>query len=229
MDKKSAMLCARIAHAAYGRGFDMPDFKLLGRFENAGTDTQGIFGEAFGNTFLLAFRGSEETGIADWINDLKFLPANFPYGQKNNTAIKVHSGFIEAYNSVREAMFKAAKETPHKQIIVTGHSLGAALATMCAVDIKYNLSDKSVSVYTFGSPKVGNADFAKFYNKHVPQTYRVVNSVDVVPNLPPNIPLVVSYEHVGELHHLGDLQASQVSANAGMCHLPVNYIKCLEA
>jgi hypothetical protein len=50
-----------------------------------------------------------------------------------------------------------------------------------------------------------------------------------VPNLPPNIPLIVSYEHVGELHHLGDLQASQVSAEAGMCHLPANYIKCLEA
>jgi triacylglycerol lipase len=229
MDQKSAMLCARIAHAAYGRGFDMPDFKLLGRFENAGTDTQGIFGEAFGNTFLLAFRGSEETGIADWINDLKFLPAGFTYGEKDNTAIKVHSGFIRAYDSVREAMFKAAKETPHKQIIVTGHSLGAALATLFAVDIKYNLRDKSVSVYTFGSPKVGNADFAKFYNKLVPQTYRVVNSVDIVPNLPPNIPLIVSYEHVGELHHLGDLQASQVSAEAGMCHLPANYIKCLEA
>jgi hypothetical protein len=76
---------------------------------------------------------------------------------------------------------------------------------------------------------VANADFAKFYNKLVPQTSRVVNSVDIVPNLPPNIPLIVSYEHVGELHHLGDLQASQVSAEAGMCHLPANYIKCLEA
>ncbi len=229
MDTKMAMLCARIAHAAYGKGFDMKDFQLLGRFENAGTDTQGIFGVAYGNTFILAFRGSEETGIADWINDLKFMPADFAYGEKGNTAIKVHYGFIETYGSVREAMFKAAKETPHQQIVCTGHSLGGALATLCAVDIKYNLPDKVVSAYTFGSPKVGNAEFVNFYNKLVPQTYRVVNSVDVVPNLPPNIPLVISYEHVGELQHLGDLQASQVSADVGMCHLPQNYIKCLEA
>lgn len=229
MDKKVAMLCARIAHAAYGQGFDMRDFQLLGRFENTGTDTQGIFGVAYGNTFILAFRGSEETGIADWINDLKFLPADFPYGEKGNTAVKVHYGFIEAYKSVREAMFKAAKETPHKQIICIGHSLGAALATLCAADLKNNLPGKAISVYTFGSPKVGNDEFAKAYNKLVPQTYRIVNGVDMVPNLPPDIPLVVSYVHVGELHHLGDLQASQVSADAGMCHLPVNYIKCLEA
>ncbi|NJN92739.1 MAG: lipase family protein [Anaerolineales bacterium] len=228
MDKKTAMLCARIAHAAYGKGFDMKEFKLHGRFENAGTHTQGIFGVAFGNTFILAFRGSEETGIADWINDLKFLPADFAYGEKGNSAIKVHYGFIEAYNSVREAMFKAAKESDYKQIICTGHSLGAALATLCAVDIKYNLPDKQVSAFTFGSPKVGNAEFVAFYNKLVPQTYRIVNSVDIVPSLPPNIPLVVNYEHVGELHHLGDLQASQVSADVGMCHLPQNYVKCLE-
>jgi predicted lipase len=228
MDKKTAMLCIRIAHAAYGRGFDMKDFQLLGRFENAGTDTQGIFGTAFGNTLILAFRGSEETGIADWIRDLKFLPADFAYGEKGNTTIKVHHGFIEAYNSVREAMFKVAQETPHKQIICTGHSLGGALATLCALDVKYNLPAKVVSTYTFGSPKVGNEAFAKFYDKYVPQTYRIVNGVDLVPTLPPDIPLVVNYEHVGELHHLGDLKASQVSADAGLCHLPVNYIKCLE-
>lgn len=229
MDKKTAMLCARIAHAAYGKGFDMPGFQLLGRFENAGTDTQGIFGVINANTFLMAFRGSEETGIADWIRDLQFLPADFPYGEKGSTGLKVHSGFIEAYNSVREAMFKAAQQSPHKQVICTGHSLGGALATLCAVDVKYNLPDKAVSAYTFGSPKVGNADFVKFYNKLIPQTYRIVNSVDAVPMLPPNIPLVVSYEHVGELQHLGDLKASAVSAEAGMCHLPANYIKCLEA
>lgn len=228
MDKKTALLCARISHASYGKGFDMPDFKLHGRFENAGTNTQGIFGVAFGDTFILAYRGSEETGIADWISDLKFAPADFPYGD-GNKAVKVHYGFIEGYSSVREAMFKVAKESPLKKILCTGHSLGGALATLCAADIKYHLPDKDVSCYTFGSPKVGNSDFVKFYNKLVPQTYRFVNGVDIVPNLPPDIPLLVDYEHVGQLHHIGDLSASQVSADAGMCHLPGNYCKILEA
>jgi triacylglycerol lipase len=227
MDKKTALLCARISHAAYGKGFDMPDFKLLGRFENAGTDTQGIFGVAFKDILILAYRGSEETGINDWIRDLKFIPASFPYGD-GNQAIQVHAGFIEAYSSVREAMVKVAKESQHKKVICTGHSLGGALATLSAVDVKYNVPGKEVNCYTFGSPKVGNADFVKFYNGRVPQTFRFVNGVDLVPSLPPDIPFVVDYEHVGQLHHIGDLQASQVSADAGICHLPANYCKLLE-
>lgn len=227
MDKKIALLCARISHAAYGKGFDMADFKLLGRFENAGTDTQGIFGVAFKDTLILAYRGSEETGINDWIRDLKFIPAGFPYGD-GNAAIQVHAGFIEAYSSVREAMVKVAKESQHKKVICAGHSLGGALATLSAVDVKHNVPGKEVSCYTFGSPKVGNADFVKFYNGRVPQTFRFVNGVDLVPSLPPDIPFVVDYEHVGQLFHIGDLQASQVSADAGICHLPGNYCKLLE-
>lgn len=227
MDKKTALLCARISHAAYTKGFDMKDFKLLGRFENAGTDTQGIFGVTYGDTLVLAYRGSEETGINDWIQDLKFIPADYPYGD-GNSAIKVHSGFISAYNSVREAMVKVAKESSHKKVLCTGHSLGGALATLSAGDVKYNVPGKEVSVYTFGSPKVGNSDYVKFYNKLVPQTFRFVNGVDIVPSLPPDIPLLVDYEHVGQLHHIGDLQASQVSADAGLCHLPQNYCKLLE-
>jgi triacylglycerol lipase len=227
MDKKIALLCARISHASYGQGFDMQNFKLLGRFENAGTDTQGIFGVAYKDILVLAYRGSEETGIADWIRDLKFIPAVYPYGD-GNPATQVHAGFIEAYSSVREAMIKVAKESPHQKVLCTGHSLGGALATLSAADVKRNVPGKEVSCYTFGSPKVGNSDFVKFYNQMVPQTYRFVNGVDMVPNLPPDIPLLVDYEHVGQLHQIGDLQASQVSADAGICHLPGNYCKLLE-
>lgn len=229
MDKTMALLCAKISHSAYGKGFDMPGFKLHGRFENAGTNTQGIFGVANDKTLILAFRGSEETGVADWITDLKFIPAVFPYGDPKKTTLVVHSGFLEAYRSVREAMFKVAKDSPIKPIICTGHSLGAALATLCAIDIQYNLSDKQVSAYTFGSPRVGNADFAKFYSQHISQTFRFVNAVDIVPTLPPSIPLLVDYEHVGQLCQIGNLEESQLSADAGLSHLPANYIQSLTA
>jgi predicted lipase len=102
------------------------------------------------------------------------------------------------------------------------------LATLSALDVQYNLPDKKVTCYTYGSPKVGNADFVKFYNKYVPQTFRFVNGIDLVPSLPPDIPLVIDYEHVGQLCQIGDTAASQVSADAGLCHLPQNYIKLLE-
>jgi len=230
MNKQEAMLCAEVSQASYGGDCRTDQFKLTARFENKSTDTQGIFGEAFGNAWVVGFRGSEETGLADWITDLKFIKQVFPYGESNNKKVKVHYGFINAYKSVRETVLAEAKKTPHKRIICTGHSLGGALATLCALDIQYNLPDKEVSCYTYGSPKVGNGDFIASYNRRVPKTYRFVNSADKVPLLP-----VGGYEHVGILQHIGRAGAiaQEVSSVVDKLmdeiddHFPVNYIKAL--
>ncbi|MDM8526731.1 lipase family protein [Anaerolineales bacterium HSG24] len=225
MNKNNALLCAKISQSAYGKGYNIGLFQLAGRFENKATDTQGIFGNT-SNTLFLAFRGSEESGTADWITDLNFISADYPYG--GGSDITVHAGFIEAYQSIRESVFKVGKDTPHKKIICTGHSLGGALATLCALDLACNLSGKQVSNYTYGSPKVGNPDFVKFYNQKVPQSYRFVNGPDIVPTVPPNVPFLVDYDHIGKLHHIGDTQASQLSTDAAISHLPNNYVKTLE-
>ncbi len=229
MNKQEALLCAEVAQASYGGDCRADQFKITARFENKSTDTQGIFGEAFGNTFVVGFRGSEETGLSDWITDLKFIKQVFPYGG-GNKKVKVHYGFINAYKSVRETVLAAAKETPYKRILCTGHSLGGALATLCALDIQYNLPKKEVSCYSYGSPKVGNNDFTTSYKKRVPNTYRFVNSADKVPLLP-----VGGYEHVGILQHIG--QAGAIAQNVGNVidklmdeiddHFPHNYIKAL--
>ena len=230
MDKKFALLCAEVSQAAYGGECRADGFKITARFENKATDTQGLFGEAYGNTFVIGFRGSEETGVWDWITDLKFIKQVFPYAESKNTKVKVHYGFISAYQSVREAVLDQAKKTPHKRILCTGHSLGGALATLCALDVQYNLPQKEVSCYTYGSPKVGNEDFRESYNSRVPNTFRFVNSADKVPLLP-----VGGFEHVGLLHHVGQAGAA-VQEAAGLLdklidkvedHFPHNYIKAL--
>lgn len=228
MDKNIALMCADVAQAAYGGPCRSKDFTLLARFENKGSDTQGIFGEAYGNTFVIGFRGSEETGLWDWITDLKFIQQVYPYGEKKDSKVRVHFGFISAYKSVREAIHNEVKKTPHSRIICTGHSLGGALATLCALDIQYNFPDKEVSCYTYGSPKVGNSRFVESFNRRVPNTFRFVNSADSVPKLPPG-----RYEHVGVLYHIG----RQVSAGLDDLvdklvdkvedHFPHNYIQSL--
>ena len=225
MDKKEAVLCAVIAHSTYVGTCNDKGFCMTARFENKGTDTQGVFGTAFDKSFVVAFRGSEETGIADWITDLKFVQQVFPYDTSKNKEVKVHYGFIEAYKSVREAVLNEVKKTPLKRIICTGHSLGGALATLCALDVKYNLPDKEIACYTFGSPKVGNAAFVASYQKRVPNTFRFVNGIDRVPTLPPG-----DYQHVGELHQLGEVTLSLTDLLAvAQCHFPVNYINMLRA
>jgi triacylglycerol lipase len=51
-----------------------------------------------------------------------------------------------------------------ERVVVCGHSLGGALATLCASDLAGYLGAKcAVSSYTFGSPRVGNAVFASEY------------------------------------------------------------------
>jgi triacylglycerol lipase len=227
MNFKEALLCSILAQSAYTNRCDEPDFQITAKFDNAGTNTQGLFGVAYKNTFIVAFRGSEETGAADWITDLKFVQTKVPF-ISGNTALESHYGFIEAYNSVRDAVIKGAKDTPHKKVISVGHSLGGALASLAALDIKQNVPGKTVSCYTFGSPKVGNKAFADFYNKNVPETYRWVNGADMVPNIPPG-----DYYHVGQVQHLGDADKKEYGWTEVLAmikdkiddHFPQNYIK----
>lgn len=224
MDIRAALLYARISMGVYTYNFgNLKDFQFTAKFENKGTHTQGAFGIAYGDTFVVAFRGSEETRIEDWITDLKFIQQVYPYDESNNKKVKVHFGFIWAYKSVREAVLRGAKDTAAQKIATTGHSLGAGLATLAALDIQYN-TGKEVACYTYGSPKVGNRAFADSYNRRVPKTYRIVNRFDVVPLIPP-----IGYVHVGELHHLGANSLEDALANKVADHLPVNYINSLSA
>ncbi len=98
--------------------------------------------------------------------------------------VKMHSGFISAYLSVRNELHKHIREQSTKRYRVTGHSLGGALATLCAVDLQYNFGDRAIEAYTFGAPRVGNPAFVESYNRRVPDTWRVVNGWDAVAGLP---------------------------------------------
>ena len=230
MNKKEALLCAIIAQAAYTNTCNEKDFRITAKFENKGTDTQGLFGTAYDNTFVVAFRGSEETGLADWITDAKIIQALFPYGNNKFTDALTHRGFNEAYQSVRDSVIEAVKNSPHKRVICTGHSLGGALAVLCALDIQCNLPDKTITCYTYGAPKVGNDKFAAACQQQIPQLFRFVNGADIVPNIPPG-----TYQHAGELFQFGEFKEASFSLSEIVSklvdkmedHLPHNYIKAM--
>ncbi|MDX1521213.1 MAG: lipase family protein [Anaerolineae bacterium] len=223
MNKKEALVCSKICRLTYVDEYAFRDFQLTARFENKGTDTQGVFGVAFDKALVIGFRGSEETGISDWITDLKFIKKNFPFAPKSS-GLKVHAGFIEAYSSVRDAVLEAVKNSEYEEVYCTGHSLGGALAAICALDITYVAPDKKVTVYTFGSPKVGNAAFAELYHERVPNTIRVVNGSDGVPKVPPG-----NYHHVGILQEIGEISGSFAEIlDTVMDHIPNAYIETLQ-
>lgn len=70
-------------------------------------------------------------------------------------------------------------------VYVAGHSLGGALATLASIDLKMNLKLPDVRLISFGSPRVGNAVFAEWFQKSIGPHWRFTHNQDIVPSLPP--------------------------------------------
>ncbi len=108
---------------------------------------------------------------------------------------------MESYQAIEETMFTALQELllayPTATILVTGHSLGGAIATYAALDIKRFIApDRVVHFYTFGSPRPGNSRFADFVMNTFPngEYSRVTHYKDLVPHVPAE---VEGYKHAG--------------------------------
>jgi predicted lipase len=151
--------------------------------EDKETDTQGFILPAF-DEVTIAFRGTQQP--QDWMTDINGFHEEVPYGNYGS-AIRVHRGFLTAYKSVRDEIHEFINNSPTyiNNIHVCGHSLGGALATLCAVDMQFNYPNKKVTCYPSGNPKVGNKAFVESYNRRVPNTIRTYMRTDVVPELPP--------------------------------------------
>jgi hypothetical protein len=80
--------------------------------------------------------------------------------------------------------------------VVTGHSLGSALATLFVMEESIKHKFDISLICTLASPKVGNLEFRHVFNALPIVLWRVVNIRDVVPKVPPTIPFVLDYEHV---------------------------------
>ncbi|KAJ1292319.1 hypothetical protein BS78_02G383500 [Paspalum vaginatum] len=153
------------------------------------------------NSIIVAIRGTQENSVQNWIKDLvwKQLDLSFP----NMPNAKVHSGFFYSYNNtilrlaITSAVSKARKSYGDINVIVTGHSMGGAMASFCALDLAMKLGGDSVQLMTFGQPRVGNAAFASYFAKYVPNTVRVTHGHDIVPHLPPYFSFLpqLTYHH----------------------------------
>ena len=69
--------------------------------------------------------------------------------------------------NITEAVGNLIQRHPGKPLYVAGHSMGGALATLCAIDLKFAFGLPDVRVYTYGSPRVGNDIFASFFAANI--------------------------------------------------------------
>lgn len=150
------------------------------------------------DTLIIVFRGSDSR--KDWNFNLDFCKKVIPYGNLDSK-IKIHSGFLSAYKSrnVRNKIREFVTEKI-KRVVVSGHSYGAALAVICAIDLQYNFNDKDYEVIVFGCPRVGNKFFVESYNRRIFKTLRIENFGDIIPKLPFAF---MGYKHVGACWNIG--------------------------
>ena len=183
----NALALAQASQLAYSDplaiGLALPDFRDGIFFDRR--ETQGFL-VANDTSIILAFRGTEPAKLADWMTDADALLVP-GYGGH------VHQGFARALEYVWDDITAALQPllTPSRQLFITGHSLGAALATLAAA----RLAGPCV-VYTFGSPRVGDAAFAQEYDAS--RTYRYVNNLDVVTRVPSRL---MGFTQVGQLRY----------------------------
>ncbi len=135
---------------------------------------------------VVAFRGTRIQDLPDILADISFLPELTGNGF-------VHSGFQKALLSAGvwdEVKAYLGNISGTQLILFTGHSLGAALATL-ARRVYRDPKGRQHALYTFGSPRVG--DELIYCSNYPASDYRIVNDRDVVPHVP-TPPL---YGHVG--------------------------------
>ena len=165
-------------------------FNLVAVFNDVKTGSQAFaalraMDNDGGAMALVAFRGTEPKRVLDWVADLLVWFTPWPPGGR------VHRGFARAVRPLIDpiAAWLAANTPTDCHLLVTGHSLGAALATLAAT------CWPRAELVTIGSPKVGDAAFAALL---APQKCtRIVDGKDLVTELPPG--WLLPYVHVGEL------------------------------
>jgi triacylglycerol lipase len=155
---------------------------------------------------LIAFRGTEATDLKDWLTNVQVDLIDGPIANADN---KVHRGFKEALDAAWPQLEAAINDlrTQNQPIWITGHSLGAALATLAAARLSLGdgLKNQRLDVqglYTFGQPRTGDRGFATAFDRRFAgRCFRLVNNNDIVTEVPPK-DFLLRYWHVDRMIYI---------------------------
>ncbi|KAL0350672.1 UNVERIFIED_CONTAM: Lipase [Sesamum radiatum] len=182
---------------------------------------------------FVAFRGTELFNAKDWRTDL-----DIPWYNLQGVNGRVHGGFIKAlglkldgtwpkstttgehrhaYNTIAAELKGHFKSNDRTKFIVTGHSLGGALAVLfpavLALHNEIKTLERLEAVYTFGQPRVGDERFGEFmkeqFEHYGVRYYRFVYSHDIIPRLPYD-DSVFMFKHFGTCVYVNSIYEATV-------------------
>jgi len=185
-------------------------FTLVKMIEPKHSGGRAYIATDFYNNIVIVFRGStSDTDLgsaSNWATDANANHKRIKWVDKKKWGkIHAHGGFLKEYNRFQPEIYKVLKNNKYKKrnVYLAGHSLGGALATLCALDLNLNLK-KNVSICTFGNPRVGWSPkrgwkkFSDLYDNIVTHAFRIAINRDPVPM----VPFRSNYDHVGLLLQL---------------------------
>ena len=154
-------------------------------FEHDGAQCHAFWNK---EEYVLAFRGTEPDELTDILADLNAIPRGA------STHGLVHSGFRGEIDKLWLDIVKHHKYHAKKKLYITGHSLGAAMATICCSRMEEYTDVEQLT--TFGSPRAGTRSFVRnISTKH----NRYVNNNDIVTKVPL---WIMGYKHHGNLQYI---------------------------
>ncbi|KAF4368850.1 triacylglycerol lipase OBL1 [Cannabis sativa] len=143
----------------------------------------------FQSKLLMNHRESNDSDVSK-----RTQPSDIGQGGSSTSEGQLQPEMLEmsAYYAVRRKLKSLLDEHKNAKFVVTGHSLGGALAilfpTVLVLHKEMELMQKLLGVYTFGQPRIGNRELGKIMESHlnspVPRYIRVVYCNDLVPRLP---------------------------------------------
>ncbi|KIY53141.1 alpha/beta-hydrolase [Fistulina hepatica ATCC 64428] len=157
-----------------------------------------------GSSIVVAHEGTDPTSLESDLVDIDVVKVSlsttlFP---GVSTSVQAHEGFVTAHAAAASTILAEVNslmtEYSTSSITVVGHSLGGALSELDGLFFALNIPSASITVRTYGTPRVGNSDFADLIDSKTPDFTRINNEHDLIPILPPQS---WGYEHPeGEIH-----------------------------
>ena len=152
---------------------------------------------------ILAFRGTNANDPSDICTDAEARLVPWRKDGEDHDGIRVHFGFQTALDSILSPILQWLQDNPAVTTVFTGHSLGAALATLAASQVG------QARVIAFGSPRVGDDAFAHRMSEQ--SILRYVDCCDMVSRVPPP---VLGYSHLGTEVYINRLGLLNTDAGA---------------